>query len=227
MSVIENYRRIMDTVAETAVRHGRTPGEIRIVAVSKTFPAGTVQHAIDDGIFLFGENKVQEAKSKIPVLKGSFDFHLVGHLQSNKAKDAVVLFSLIHSIDKFSTAVKVDQEAAKTGKIQKILVQVNTSEEASKSGIDAENSIELCRQIISLRNLELLGLMTIGPLGGDDRAVRSSFISLRNLLAEVNTFLGLELKELSMGMSSDYIIAVEEGATLLRIGTSIFGGRGY
>lgn len=217
----------MDTVAETAVRHGRTPGEIRIVAVSKTFPAGTVQHAIDDGIFLFGENKVQEAKSKIPVLKGSFDFHLVGHLQSNKAKDAVVLFSLIHSIDKFSTAVKVDQEAAKTGKIQKILVQVNTSEEASKSGIDAENSIELCRQIISLRNLELLGLMTIGPLGGDDRAVRSSFISLRNLLAEVNTFLGLELKELSMGMSSDYIIAVEEGATLLRIGTSIFGGRGY
>ncbi len=227
MRVIENYRRILETVAETAVRHGRSPGEIRIVAVSKTFPAGTVQHAIDDGIFLFGENKVQEAKSKIPVLKGSFDFHLVGHLQSNKAKDAVVLFSLIHSIDKFSTAVKVDQEAAKTGKIQKILVQVNTSEEASKSGIDAENSIELCRQIISLRNLELLGLMTIGPLGGDDRAVRSSFISLRNLLAKVNTFLGLELKELSMGMSSDYIIAVEEGATLLRIGTSIFGGRGY
>lgn len=227
MAFIDNYRRIMETVAAAAGARGRNPDDIRLVAVSKTFPAETIQQAIEEGIVLFGENKIQEAKAKIPLLKGGFEFHLVGHLQSNKARDAVSIFSMIHSIDSASTARRLNREAGKIGKVQKILVQVNTSGEDTKSGVEPPDAPALCREILGLENLELNGLMTIGPFTDDTAEIRRSFASLRELLGEINSELGTDLRELSMGMSSDFTIAVEEGATLLRIGTSIFGSRSY
>jgi PLP dependent protein len=227
MSIFENYREICEDVGRICVSIGRNPGSIKIVAVSKTFPSGAVQEAIDHGILLFGENKVQEAKQKIAQLKGEFNLHLIGHLQSNKAKDAVKIFDLIHSIDKFSTALKTDDEAKKINKVQKILLQVNTSGEDTKSGIMPEETIIICKDILTLKNLEIDGLMTIGPLTEDADSIRTSFRMLKSLLAEVNMRLGIDMDELSMGMSSDYKIAVEEGATMLRIGSAIFGQRTY
>ncbi len=227
MGIFENYREIRDDVERISASAGRNPGSIKIVAISKTFPPGAVQEAIDHGISLFGENKVQEAKQKIAFLKGDFAMHLVGHLQSNKAKDAVKIFDVIHSIDKFSTAQKTEEEAKKISKIQKILVQVNTSGEETKSGLAPEETINTCKQILTLKSLDLIGLMTIGPLTEDKENIRSSFRMLKNLLDEANAKLGLNMKELSMGMSSDFKIAVEEGATMLRIGSAIFGQRTY
>ncbi len=219
------YRSVLDEIEKVAVRAGRNPEEVKIVAVSKTVPPEVLQEAIDAGIALFGENRVQEAAAKIPRLRGSFAFHLVGHLQSNKAKDAVRLFDMIHSIDKASTAQKVDAEAGKIGKQQKILVQVNTSGEATKSGAAPEETESLCRDVLQCRNLQLCGLMTIGPLTDNENSVRQSFRMLKDLSDSINQSLGISMKELSMGMSSDFPIAVEEGATMVRIGTRIFGAR--
>lgn len=227
MSIIENYNKIREEIKNIPGKTGADHDDIKIVAVSKTFPATVIQQAIDQGLALFGENKIQEAKQKIPELKGGFTFHLVGHLQSNKAKEAVQLFDLIHSIDKFSTAEKVNAEAEKINKTQKILIQVNTSAEDSKSGTETENAVNLIKDILTLRNISILGLMTIGPFTDDKNRIRQSFGMLRELLIEANARLGTDMKELSMGMSSDYKIAVEEGATLLRIGSAIFGHRDY
>lgn len=225
MSVVENYSRIQDEIGKIAIAIGRDPGNIRIIAVSKTFDAPTVQEAIDAGVRVFGENKVQEAKIKIPLLKGDFSFHMVGHLQTNKARDAVNLFDAIHSIDRIETAVKVDAEAGRIAKKQKVLVQVNASREDSKSGVAPGDSLDLVRKILDLENLELIGLMTMAPFTDEEGPVRSAFRETRRLLDRINDTFRLTLGELSMGMSSDYRIAVEEGATMLRIGTAIFGSR--
>jgi PLP dependent protein len=219
---VDSIRAEIDAIARSFGRDGR---DVSIVAVSKTFSADTVQKAINEGIRVFGENRIQEAKAKIPGLHGEFSFHLVGHLQSNKARDAVGLFDMIHSIDKPSTALVVDTEAGRINKVQKILVQVNTSGEESKSGTGVDEALDLCRGILGLKNLELLGLMTIGPLTGDEVRVRTSFRELAELLKTINAELGTSMRELSMGMSSDYRIAVEEGATMVRIGSAIFGTR--
>jgi pyridoxal phosphate enzyme (YggS family) len=226
MGVIENYKRIRDEIGAIAASTGRNIGDIRIIAVSKTFDAPIIQEAIDGGIRLFGENKVQEAKRKIPVLAGDFAFHMLGHLQTNKARDAVRLFDVIHTIDKISTAGAVADEAARAGKRQKVLIQVNASGEETKSGIDPGDAVSLARGVTGLADLELLGLMTMAPFTDDPVPVRNSFRIARRTLDDINRDLGLALRELSMGMSADYRIAVEEGATLVRIGTAIFGQRG-
>lgn len=225
ISVREAYECVVQEIVNAALRVGRNSNEVKIVAVSKSIPLEIIQEAIDSGITIFGENRVQEAASKIPHLRGNFSFHMVGHLQSNKSKDAVRLFELIHSIDKLSTAQRVDAEAAKIGKCQKILVQVNTSGEITKSGISPNEAEALCKSILECGNLELCGLMTIAPLTDDKKAIRKSFRMLRNLRDSINHSLGINLTELSMGMSSDFDIAVEEGATIVRIGTRIFGRR--
>lgn len=225
MSIKENYTNIVAKVQSIAKQVGRAPDSITIIAVSKTFSAHVIQEAIDNGITLFGENRVQEAKQKIPQLKGNFSFHLVGHLQSNKAKDAVRLFDCIHSIDKLSTAIEVDKEAKKINKIQNILIEVNTSGEETKFGVEPSKALELCKAIMDLPNIKCLGLMTVGPLTQDRNKIRESFKTLYNLKGEINQKLGIALEELSMGMSGDFDIAIEEGATMLRIGTAIFGQR--
>ena len=227
MGIIDNYKKIKEDIQKSAVSAGRGNEDIKIVAIGKTFPAAVIQEAVDSGITVFGENKVQEAKNKAAELKGDFSLHLVGHLQSNKARDAVRLFDLIHSLDKVGTAEKIDDEAGRINKIQKILVQVNTSGEETKSGVEPADAINLCSEILKLKNTRLLGLMTIGPLTDNPEKIRKSFRRLKELLEEINSKLGISLRELSMGMSSDYSIAVAEGATIVRIGSAIFGNRNY
>ena len=227
MSIRINYDSVHESAVKAALSAGRNPDDIRLLSVSKTYGADTVQEAIDSGILLFGENKVQEARDKIPLLQGTFDFHLIGHLQSNKAKEAVKLFSTIHSLDKISTAEKLEAEAAKINKTLDVLVQVNTSGEDSKSGVAPELAEELCSQIISASNLKLTGLMTIGPAGGNIQDAVKSFAILRNLKDKINSSLSINMTELSMGMSGDYIEAIKEGATVIRVGSAIFGKRDY
>ncbi len=227
MSIAENFRTVRDRVASAAHRAGRDPESIRIISVSKTFPAENIQEAIDSGIRLFGENRIQEAKNKIPLLKGDFVFHMIGHLQSNKARDAVELFDIIHSIGGVSTAERVNREAQKAGKTQKILIQVNTSGEESKSGIAPEEALELAADCSAMKNLQLLGLMTIGPLTDEEKKIRDCFRRTAMIMQEINRQCGLSMRELSMGMSGDFEIAVEEGATMVRVGSLIFGGRTY
>ncbi|MBN2038555.1 MAG: YggS family pyridoxal phosphate-dependent enzyme [Spirochaetes bacterium] len=225
--IIDNFNKIIENVRQISVSEGRDQDKIKIIAVSKTFPYTDVQEAIESGIYIFGENKVQEAKKKAAQLKGEFSLHLIGHLQSNKAKDAVKIFDLIHSIDKISSAEKTDAEAEKIGKIQNILVQVNTSGEETKSGITPEETLDFIEKILSLKNLKLLGLMTIGPFISDENKIRSSFKLLKEIFSDTNKKFGIEMTELSMGMSDDYHLAIKEGATMLRIGSAIFGKRDY
>jgi PLP dependent protein len=227
MSIIDNYNRIKESVEKAALKCGRNPEHIKIIAVSKTFSPVIIQEAIDSGIKLFGENKIQEAKIKIPLLSGDFKVHMIGHLQSNKIHDAIMFFDVIHSIDKISTAEKLNSEALKMNKIQKILIQLKTSEEITKSGASADDILSIAELIISMKNLKLEGLMTIGPNTNDSQIIKQSFVETAKTLDIINTKLNLNLSELSMGMSGDYISAIEEGATIVRIGSAIFGNRSY
>ncbi len=224
MTVIDNYRLIEKKIRQiTSAREN----QITIISVSKTFSAAVIQEAIDSGIRIFGENKVQEAQKKIPALTGTFSFHMIGHLQSNKARDAVALFDVIHSIDKAETASKVDEEAKKIDKVQSILVQVNVSGEETKSGVGPDESYALVEHILKLENISLLGLMTMAPYTENRGIIRETFRKTRELRDSISSRLGIGLTELSMGMSSDYDIAVQEGATMVRIGSAIFGERTY
>lgn len=227
MSIIDNYKKIEESVMKTAKSCGRDARDIKIIAVSKNFPSTIIQEAIDSGIELFGENKIQEAKRKIPELSGHFVMHMIGHLQSNKAKDAVRLFNLIHSIDKLDTAEKINREAEKIEKVQKILIQVNTSGELSKNGTDPENALNIIETVADMKNVEVLGLMTMAPFTRDLTIIRDCFKKLKETLNTLNSKLGTDLNELSMGMSSDFKIAIEEGATMIRLGTALFGERTY
>jgi len=227
MTILDNYRQIEDEINEKALKTGRNPDGIKIISVSKTFPYSDIQEAIDSGITIFGENKVQEAKDKIPRLHGNFSFHMIGHLQSNKAKEAVKLFDLIHSVDKPETALKINNEAVKNNKIQRVLIQVKTSDETTKSGILPEEAVRLAEYILNLENVKLEGVMSIGPLTDDHNLTKKSFIETADTLKKINCSLSLNLSEISMGMSGDYLMAVEEGATMIRVGTAIFGKRSY
>jgi pyridoxal phosphate enzyme (YggS family) len=219
---------IRKRMASAAVSCGRDPLSVKLVVVSKTRSPDEIREAARAGASLFGENYVKEATEKIRLLSDLYaPFHLIGHLQSNKAKIAVQLFDLIHSVDSASLAVALDKQAKKIGKIQKILVQVNTGMEQSKSGIDEAGLESLVRTIHGLENIKVMGLMTIPPFDADPETVRPFFKSLR-LAAERIKALGLPnivMDELSMGMTGDFETAIEEGATFVRIGTAIFGER--
>lgn len=227
MAILDNYNRISDIINETAIKCGRNPDAIRIISVSKTFDAGIIQEAINSGIRLFGENKVQEAHEKFPGLSGVYELHMIGHLQSNKVRDAVNLFELIHSIDKASTALKLNMEAEKNDKIQRVLLQLKTTDEVTKYGADSDEIISIAETISEFKNLKLEGIMSIGPNTDDKILIQKSFIETAKTLDIINNRLHLNLTELSMGMSGDYTIAVKEGATMVRIGSAIFGNRDY
>lgn len=227
MTIIDNYNKIKDTINETALKCGRNPDMIKIISVSKTFDMLTIQEAIDSGIRIFGENRIQEANEKFPQIKGNFELHMIGHLQSNKTREAVSLFEVIHSIDKVSTALKLDSEAEKKGKIQRVLIQLKTTDEVTKSGAGQSEIFSIAESISGMKNLKLEGLMSIGPNTADKNLIRKSFIETAETLDIINSRLNLSLKELSMGMSGDYTIAIEEGATIVRIGSAIFGNRDY
>ncbi|MFH1735968.1 MAG: YggS family pyridoxal phosphate-dependent enzyme, partial [bacterium] len=224
----DNLADVRKRIASAAVIADRDPAEIKLVAVCKTKPVDLVLDAIQAGVTIFGENRMQEAKAKWPEFKDELkarggEFHLVGHLQRNKAKDAVQLFDLIHSIDSERIAEEVNIQAEKIDKFQRVLIEVNTSGESSKYGCSSLETEALVNLIRDLPYLKLEGLMTIGPLYGGIYGARECFGMLAKLR---NDFGGpAVLPELSMGMTGDFEVAIEEGATLVRIGTAIFGSR--
>lgn len=222
---IQDVNRRIENAAQAS---GRSPHSIRLVAVSKTIPAERVKEAIDAGITLFGENYVQEARAKFNELYAYHpSWHFVGHLQSNKAKYAVRLFDLIHSVDSLKLSKELHKQAKKINKTQDVLIQVNMSGETSKSGIDPVDAGHLINEISSLENLAVKGLMTMPPFFNDPDTVRPYFSALRDLRDQLKNESppNVSLDELSMGMTGDYEVAIAEGATLVRIGTAIFGKR--
>lgn len=225
MSIIDKYKRIADEVSDISAKCGRDNTKVKILAVSKTVEASRIQDAINSGIELFGENRIQEAKAKRGSLHGSFSFHMIGHLQSNKAPDAVKLFDLIHSIDKISTAQAISKEAEKIMKKQKILIQLKTHNEPTKSGVNPDDSFKLAENILNMKNLILDGVMVIGPITDNKQITRESFRKTATTLFRLNNEFGLNMEQISMGMSDDFQIAIEEGSTLVRIGSLIFGKR--
>jgi pyridoxal phosphate enzyme (YggS family) len=225
----ENLRRIKGTVGESLARAGRGPDEAAIMAVTKGFPRAAADMAAAEGIALLGENRVQEAEEKFGTVPPRAELHLIGHLQTNKAKKAAALFACVQSIDKYETAAALDRHAAALGKKIRVLLELNTSGEESKSGYREPAALLAdLERVRALPALAVAGLMTVGPLGGGERAARGAFARLKALFEEIRSRPGPpDFTVLSMGMSQDYSAAVEEGSTLVRIGTALFGERSY
>lgn len=216
---------IFKKMTYAALRVGRDPSEVKLVAVTKSQPLNKIKEAADLGLRVFGENRVQEAKIKIEQLREfDIEWHMIGHLQTNKVKDAVKYFELIHSVDSEKLAMIINKEAQKIGKIQRVLIQVKLSEEETKYGIAEEKVEELLKLCMKLESLKVEGLMTIPPYFEAPEDVRPYFRKLRQLRDSL-VDKGYPLNELSMGMSHDFEIAIEEGATMVRIGTALFGQR--
>ena len=224
--IAQRLKDVRAAIAAAAQRSRRDPGSVRLVAVSKTVDLAHIQAAVDAGQDLFGENYLQEARDKIAVLGRQVSWHLVGSLQSNKAREAVALFDLIHAVDRLKLARALDAAAARLGKVQDVLIQVNQAGEATKSGVEPAAAPALLQEVARLPHLRVLGLMTMPPWFPDPEAARPYFQALRVLRDHLRGLTGLPLTELSMGMSGDFAVAVEEGATLVRVGTAIFGSRG-
>ena len=219
---------VQERMKRAAIECGRNPNTVKLVAVSKTVPADRVLEGIEAGITILGENYVQEAKEKIEALRSQpVSWHFIGHLQSNKARHAVGLFDLIHSVDRLKLARELDKRAKAAGKVQQILIQVNISGEETKSGVDPAQVLQMVRDIGSLENLSVLGLMTMPPFFNAPEKVRPYFKALKELGDRIRkeAIPGIKMQELSMGMSGDFETAIQEGATMVRIGTSIFGKR--
>lgn len=218
---------IKDRIAAAARRAGRDPEAVRLVAVSKTVGLEALREAVAAGQRLFGENYLQEAQGKIAALGPEAEWHFIGHLQSNKAKAAVGRFALIHSLDRLSLAEALEKAAARRGTVQEVLVQVNLAGEASKSGVAPEAAAGLLQALRHFPHLRVVGLMTLPPFFPDPEAVRPYFRALRELRDQLvaRDLADTGLPELSMGMSGDFEVAVEEGATLIRVGTALFGPR--
>ncbi|MFA6025999.1 MAG: YggS family pyridoxal phosphate-dependent enzyme, partial [Ignavibacteriaceae bacterium] len=223
----ENLNRVRDEIAEKCVKIGRNPAEIRLIAVSKTYGYEFVLEAKNCGQRDFGENWSQELVEKYDLVPEDVSWHFIGHLQTNKAKYVVPRAEFIHSVDSLKLTKEISKTAQKHNKVQNILLEIKTSEEATKHGLTSEEEIigiaGYCKEN---KNISLAGLMTMAPFTDDEKKIRQSFSQLRTLKEKLNEN-GFGLKELSMGMTSDFEIALEEGATMLRIGSAIFGTRNY
>lgn len=225
-SVSENVDRVRERVARAALRGDRRPEEVVLIAISKTFPVEAIRDAFEAGVRAFGENRVQEWETKQPQLTElQASWHLVGHLQSNKARRAARLFDWIDSVDDIALAAKLDEAAGETNEWLAILIEVQLDPAESKSGVEQHKLPALAEGIAQLPHLQLRGLMAIPPFCEDPRDARPYFRRLRRLRDDLQTQLGRPLPELSMGMSHDFEIAIEEGATQVRVGTAIFGER--
>jgi PLP dependent protein len=228
MSLVDSLNRVKDRIRTAALKAHRDPETVRLVAVSKTVPPERVRLAVAAGVSILGENYVQEAREKFNALVDqNVSWHFIGHLQTNKAKYAVRLFDMIHSVDSLKLARELNRQAMKAGKIQPVLLQVDLAGEASKSGVDAAGAARLVREAAALEHLSVQGLMTLPPFFNAPERVRPFFASLRQLRDRIRReeMADSGLKELSMGMSGDFEVAIEEGATLVRVGTAIFGDR--
>jgi PLP dependent protein len=223
--VAANLERVLVQIADAAGKAGRLPDDIELVAISKTHDAEKVRQAVEAGQQLFGESRVQEARVKIPELSSTLRWHFVGHLQKNKIRHALPLFELIHSVDSLTLAQDINRIAQEDGLHPRVLLEVNMAGEGSKFGFKPETVREEMESLLALDRLSILGLMTIPPLADEAEASRKYFVALRELRDRLQTEFHVDLAQLSMGMTNDFPIAVEEGATLVRVGTAIFGER--
>jgi pyridoxal phosphate enzyme (YggS family) len=225
--ISDNVKKLRDEIQKTCSQCGRDPDEITLVAVSKYFGIDAIIEAKNSGIVNFGENRAQELNLKFDKIGDTVTWHFIGTLQKNKVKYAVRCSEFIHSVDSLDLLFEINKKAAASDKIQKILFEVKTSEEETKSGIESEEEVfKLAEESKKLSNVKVIGLMTISPLTEDEKLIRKSFSYLRKLRDKLNQS-GFDYKELSMGMTNDFKIAIEEGSTMLRIGSAIFGQRDY
>jgi hypothetical protein len=227
INIVGNINTIKQRIVSAAVKCGRDPDSIKLLAVTKTIPTEYIIKAIDAGITMLGENYVQEAKDKIAAIGSRAKWHMIGHLQTNKAKYVVTLFDYVHSVDRLELAQELDKRAGLINRKLNVLIEVNVSGEESKSGIPADDAPALIKQIAGLDNLAVRGLMTMAPYSNNPENSRLYFSTLRNLrdIISRQQISGIQMEELSMGMTNDFEVAIEEGATIVRIGRAIFGER--
>ena len=226
-TVADNLSAVKERIAKAAARVGRDPEGITLVAVTKTVPAERIREAIAAGHRVFGENRVQEAQGKVEALGRDVQWHLIGHLQRNKVKPACALFDLIHSVDSLPLAQDINARAARHGIVMPVLIQVHIGDEATKSGAAASETLALVRQVAGLSHVVIRGLMCVPPAVEIAEHARPSFIELRTLAEQIAAarIPTVSMAELSMGMSHDFEVAIEEGATMVRVGSAIFGAR--
>ena len=223
--VSQNLAKVREQIASACQKVGRDPKEVKIVAVTKTHPQETITEAIEAGIEYIGENKVQEAEAKHAEIGKACKWHMVGHLQRNKVKTALEIFDMIHSLDSTRLADEIEKQAEKQDLLVPCLIEVNTSGESTKFGVAPDKLAELAAHTLKKEHIKLVGLMTIGPFTTDEVVIRKAFSELRELRDRVENIFGHYLPHLSMGMSDDFEIAAEEGATLIRLGRVLFGPR--
>lgn len=226
MEIIKNNLEIIkEKIKKATLKTNRNPEEIKLVAVTKTATIEQIKEAISAGVKIIGENKVQEAKEKYQILSADIDWHLVGHLQTNKVKYAIEIFDLIHSVDSIKLAKEIDKRSLQFGMITNVLVEVNVSGEETKYGIKAEEVEPFLKEISEFSRIKVRGLMTIAPIAEDKEEVRPYFRKLRKLFEKIKieNMKNIRMDYLSMGMTEDFEVAIEEGANMVRIGRGIFG----
>lgn len=225
----DNYKEVQNNIIKACEKAGRNPDEVTLIAVSKTKPLSDIEELISCGVKEFGENKPQEMKQKIEEVSTPVNFHLIGHLQTNKVKYVVGKAVLIHSVDSMHLAEAIEKESAKKDIITDILIEVNMAEEETKFGLSAKDTESLVREISSLPHIRIKGLMTIAPFVDDPEENRPVFRAMKELLLDIKSknIDNVDMNILSMGMTNDYMVAVEEGSTMVRVGTAIFGARNY
>lgn len=222
-TISENIAHVKARIRAAALRAGRAPETVLLVAVSKTCPPEAVQDAVQAGLATFGESRMQEAKAKIPLLSGGLHWHLIGHLQTNKARDAVELFEMVESVDSLRLAGELNKWADRAGRTLAVLLECNVSGESTKFGFKPDELEAAFPALNGLARLEIRGLMTMAPFFKEPENARATFRALRGVRDRLQQRHGIPLPELSMGMTNDFEVAIEEGATIVRIGTAIFG----
>ena len=225
MSMQEQVEGIQERMAAACARAGRDPADVRLVAVSKTYPPESILEAVACGLTVFGESRIHEAEAKIPACPGMVEWELIGHLQRNKVRRAILLFNMLHAVDTLPLLAKIDACAKECGKTMPICLEINVSGESSKYGFSPDAVPEVLDAATSLMNVDVIGVMTIPPFTRDPADARPYFCRLRELRDAWRETSGFELPELSMGMSGDFEVAIEEGATCIRVGSAIFGSR--
>lgn len=226
-SIRDNVERLRGEIADACAGSGRSPEDIELVGVTKFVPIDRIQEAVNAGVTTMGENRVQEARDKIPRITGNVSWHMIGHLQRNKARAAIGLFDMIQSVDSTDLAAEIDKRCFQAGRTMDVLVEVKTAHEETKFGVDPCEALDLVAGISEFNSIRVRGLMTIGTFTEDETEIRRCFRDLREVREKIETLAlaGVEMRYLSMGMSSDFRIAIEEGSNMVRIGTAIFGAR--
>ena len=224
-SILDNLERVREEIAQAAAKAGRHVKDVELVAIAKTHPAEKVREAVEAGQTLFGESRVQEARAKIPELSSNIRWHFVGHLQKNKVRQALPLFEMIHSVDSLALAQDINRIAEEEGLYPRVLLEVNVAGEGSKFGFAPDKLREQMEALLALPRLSIEGLMCIPPLTVESEGSRKFFVEVRELRDSLEKEFNMKLPQLSMGMTQDFLIGIEEGATLVRVGTAIFGER--